>query len=100
MSKVYFLFGIHNHQPVGNDPFVFNKVFEDCYRPFLDILKGFPEIKCNIHISGPLYDWILDNHYEYIKTLKEMSEKGQIEIAGGAYYEPILPIISDKDKLA
>ena len=100
MSKVYFLFGIHNHQPVGNDPFVFNKVFEDCYQPFIDILKGFPEIKCNIHISGPLYDWILANHYEYIETLKEMSKRGQIEIAGGAYYEPILPMISDRDKLA
>ena len=100
MPKIYFLFGIHNHQPVGNDPFVFNKVFEDCYRPFLDVLKEFPEIKCNIHISGPLYDWILANHYEYIETLREMSKKGQIEIAGGAYYEPILPIISDKDKLA
>ena len=100
MPKIYFLFGIHNHQPVGNDPFVFNKVFEDCYRPFLDILNEFPEIKCNIHISGPLYDWILENKSEYIKTLREMSEKGQIEIAGGGYYEPILPIISDKDKLA
>ncbi len=100
MSKVYFLFGVHNHQPVGNDPFVFNKVFEDCYRPFIDVLKEFPEIKCSVHFSGPLYDWILSNHREYIKTLKEMSEKGQIEITGGAYYEPILSIISDKDKLA
>jgi len=100
MSKVYFLFGIHNHQPIGNDPFVFNKVFEDCYRPFIEVLKEFPEIKCNIHISGPLYDWILENKPEYIKTLREMSDKKQIEIAGGAYYEPILPIISDKDKLA
>ena len=44
MSKVYFLFGIHNHQPVGNDPFVFNKAFEDCYRPFIEVLKEFPEI--------------------------------------------------------
>ncbi|MCK5475700.1 MAG: DUF1926 domain-containing protein [Candidatus Pacebacteria bacterium] len=100
MSKVYFLFGIHNHQPVGNDPFVFNKVFEDCYFPFIEVLKEFPEIKCNIHISGPLYDWILENKPEYIKTLREMSDRKQIEIAGGAYYEPILPIISDKDKLA
>ena len=100
MSKVYFLFGIHNHQPVGNDPFVFNKVFEDCYSPFLEVLKSFPEIRCNVHFSGPLYDWILENKSEYIKTLREMSKKGQIEIAGGGYYEPILPIISDKDKLA
>jgi alpha-amylase len=100
MSKVYFLFGIHNHQPVGNDPFVFNKTFEDCYRPFLDVLKEFPEIKCNIHISGPLYDWILKNKPDYIKDLKKMVGKKQIEITGGAYYEPILPIISDKDKFA
>ncbi len=99
MSKVYFLFGIHNHQPVGNDSFVFNDVFEKCYGPFLDVLKEFPEIKCNVHISGPLYDWIVENKPKYIKDLKEMSDKGQVEIAGGAYYEPILPIISDKDKL-
>lgn len=100
MSKIYFLFGIHNHQPVGNDPFVFNKAFEDCYHPFIDVLKEFPEIKCNVHFSGPLYDWILKNKPDYIKDLKKMSDKKQIEIAGGAYYEPILPIISDKDKLA
>ena len=100
MSKVYFLFGIHNHQPVGNDSFVFNKVFEDCYRPFIEVLKRFPEIKCNVHFSGPLYDWILKNKPDYIKDLKKMSNRKQIEIVSGAYYEPILPVISDKDKFA
>jgi len=100
MSKVYFLFGIHNHQPVGNDPYVFREAFENCYSPFLNVLKSFPEIKCNIHISGPLYDWALENKPSYIKDLKEMAERGQIEIIGGAYYEPILPVISDEDKLA
>lgn len=100
MSKIYLLFGIHNHQPVGNDPFVFNKAFEDCYSPFLEVLKSFPEIKCNVHISGPLYDWALENKPNYIKNLKEMSKSGQIEIVGGAYYEPILSIISDQDKSA
>ena len=100
MSKVYFLFGIHNHQPVGNDSFVFNETFENCYHPFIEVLKKFPEIKCNIHISGPLYDWILANRKEFMKTLKEMVEKNQIEIVSGGYYEPILPVISDEDKFA
>ena len=99
-GKVYFLFGVHNHQPVGNDSFVFNKAFEDCYFPFFEVLKKFPEIKCNVHISGPLYDWILANRKEFIKTLKEMVARGQIEIVSGGYYEPILPIISNKDKSA
>jgi len=100
MSKIYFLFGIHNHQPVGNDPFVFNKVFEDCYQPFFEILKQFPEIKCTVHFSGPLYDWILENKPAYLEMLQKMSEQKQIEIIGGAYYESILPIISDRDKFA
>lgn len=98
MSKIYFLFGVHNHQPVGNDSYVFREAFEKCYSPFLEILKEFPEIKCNIHISGPLYDWAMENKPNYIKDLKEMSDRGQVEIVGGAYYEPILSIISDKDK--
>ncbi|MDF1498438.1 MAG: DUF1926 domain-containing protein [Patescibacteria group bacterium] len=100
MSKIYFLFGIHNHQPVGNDPYVFREAFENCYGPFNEILKEFPEIKCNIHISGPLYDWILENKPQYIKDLKEMSDLKQVEIIGGGYYEPVLSIISDKDKKA
>ena len=98
MSKVYFLFGIHNHQPVGNDQFVFNDAFEKCYGQFLDVLKEFPEIKCNVNISGPLYDWISKNKPDYIKDLKEMADKKQIEIIGGGYYEPVLSIIPDKDK--
>ena len=98
MSKIYFLFGIHNHQPVGNDPFVFSDVFKKCYGPFLNVLKEFPEIKCNVNISGPLYDWILKNKPDYIKDLKKMSDKKQIEIIGGGYYEPVLSVISNKDK--
>ena len=99
-GKVYFLFGIHNHQPVGNDSFVFNEAFEKCYGPFFKVLKKFPEIKCNVHISGPLYDWILTNRKEFMKTLKKMVKNKQIEIVSGGYYEPILPVISDKDKFA
>jgi len=100
MGKVYFLFGVHNHQPVGNHNFVFEEAFERCYLPFIDVLKEFPEIKCNIHISGPVYEWALSNCEEYVGKLKEMAKSGQIEIVSGGYYEPILSIIPDSDKFA
>ncbi len=100
MGKVFFLFGIHNHQPEGNDAFVFNKAFEECYYPFLNVLKEFPNIKCSMHFSGPLYDWIIPNKPDYFNDLKEMADSGQIEIISGGYYEPILPIISDEDKFS
>jgi len=100
MGKVYFLFGVHNHQPVGNFDHVFKTAFNTCYKPFIDILAKYKKVKCNVHISGPLYDWFLKNKPDFIVKIKGMVKSGQLEIVSGGYYEPILPIIPDSDKLA
>ena len=99
MAKVYFLLGVHNHQPVGNFGWVFQEVYEKCYFPFLSVLEQFPTVKCSIHNSGPLYDWISQNRPEYMDLLKKLVERGQVEVISGGYYEPILPLITDSDKL-
>ncbi|MCM8819821.1 MAG: DUF1926 domain-containing protein [Candidatus Omnitrophica bacterium] len=98
MGKVYFLFGVHNHQPVGNFHSIFKKAYQDCYLPFILTLEKFPNVKCCIHNSGPLYDWFLENAPEYIDILKKLTKRGQVEIVSSGYYEPILPLISDEDK--
>jgi len=100
MSKTYFLFGVHLHQPVGNFPHVFKKAFDECYLPFFNILKEFPQVKCNVHISGPLYDWILENEKDFLNLLRDLASRGQIELISGAYFEPILSIIPDEDKFS
>ncbi|MFH1318148.1 MAG: 4-alpha-glucanotransferase, partial [Candidatus Omnitrophota bacterium] len=99
MGKVYFLFGVHNHQPVGNFEHVFQQAYKTCYLPFLSMLAQFPKIKCSIHTSGPLYDWMKDNGKEYLTILNELVKNGQVEVISGGYYEPILPLINDKDKV-
>ena len=100
MGKVYFLFGVHNHQPVGNFDYVFEEAYSKCYLPFLKVLERYPSVKCNLHISGPLYDWILSFHKELIDKIKLMVERGQVEVESGGYYEPVLPIIPDDDKIS
>jgi len=98
MGKVYFLFGVHDHQPVGNFNHVFEEAYDRCYYPFLEVLEKYPSVKCNLHISGPLYDWLLSFHKELIDKIKLMVKRGQLEVMSGGYYEPILPIIPDDDK--
>jgi len=98
MGKLYFIFGIHNHQPVGNFPHIFKEACEKCYFPFLSVLEDFPKIKFCIHNSGPLYDWMKEHGKDYIGLLKKMVKRGQVEVVSGGYYEPILPIVSDSDK--
>ena len=99
MAKIYFAFGIHNHQPVGNFDFVFEDAYQKSYLPFLEILERHPKIRIAQHYSGILFDWILENHPDYIKRLAKLVSLGQIEMMTGAHYEPILMTIPDSDKV-
>jgi len=98
-SKIYFVFGLHNHQPIGNLSSVFDKAFIDCYLPFLSTLEKFPDLKAVIHNSGALYDWAESKFPDWISGLQKLNQRGQIELVGGGYYEPIFPIITQKDRV-
>lgn len=98
-KKVNFIMAIHCHQPVGNFGWVFEEAYKMSYRPFIDVLEQHPKIKMSIHYSGCLWDWIIKHHPEFITRLKNMVKSGQVEIMSGGYYEPILPLLPDVDKI-
>ncbi|HID39742.1 MAG TPA: hypothetical protein EYP36_09555, partial [Calditrichaeota bacterium] len=99
MKKINFLFGIHNHQPVGNFDFVFEEAYQKSYLPFIEVLKNHPQIRIAIHFSGILLDWINAHHPDYMSKLQGMVEQGQLEILTGGFYEPILAVIPKADRL-
>jgi hypothetical protein len=99
MKQIYLAFGIHNHQPVGNFDFVFEEAYQRSYAPFLSILKKHPNVKLAFHLSGILFEWIQNHHPEYMDQLRKLVESGQVEMLGGGYYEPILSIIPERDRL-
>ena len=69
------------------------------YKPFLRKLYEFPEIKTVLHFSGMLLEWFEEKHPEVIMLIEELVKKRkQVEILGGGYYEPILPMISAQDR--
>lgn len=96
---VRLIFGIHNHQPVGNFESVFSHAYEKCYLPFLETISNHPSIKFSIHTTGPLYLWIEQNKPEWFEILKNMVDSGQAEILGGGFYEPILSTIPEEDRI-
>lgn len=99
MKRIYLGLALHNHQPVGNFPWVFEQVYHDAYLPMVETLKKHPSIRLSLHYSGVLLDWLKANHPEFIQSLGELVNRGQVEIMTGGYYEPILPSIPDADKL-
>ena len=98
MKTINLILGNHNHQPVGNFDFVFENTYQKAYKPFLEILEKYKEIKFNFHYTGSLLLWIEKNHPEHIEKLKNLTKEKRIEIQSGGFYEPIMPSIPDKDK--
>ncbi len=97
MSRLKLLFGVHNHQPVGNFGHVFEEVFHKCYQPYFEVLNQFPKLKTAAHFTGPLLEWLQDNQPQYLKMLRGMVEAGRLEILGGGFYEPILSTLPERD---
>ncbi len=100
MSKVSLALVIHSHQPVGNFDHVIEDAYQKSYAPFVRALYAHPRIRLSLHFSGILLEWLEKRHPEYFQQLRELAERGQIELVGGGYYEPILPAIPDADKIA
>ncbi len=98
-GSVRLVLAFHNHQPVGNFDGVFEQAYRDSYRPFLDVLQDYPEIPFGLHTSGSLLEWLEVRHPEYIDRVRKMVASAQIEIIGGAFYEPILANIPRRDRI-
>jgi alpha-amylase/alpha-mannosidase (GH57 family) len=96
---VDFLFAVHNHQPVGNFPAIFKAAFADCYRPLLEGLAAHPGFKFALHFSGPLWEYMEKHERGCWDIVRELVGRGQVELLGGGFYEPILSVIPEADRI-
>ncbi|MGZ6203249.1 MAG: glycoside hydrolase family 38 N-terminal domain-containing protein [Thermodesulfobacteriota bacterium] len=99
MYKVAFLFCVHNHQPVGNFLHIIENAYQKAYLPFIEVLKKYPFMKVSIHYTGILWEFFKEHHPGFLETLRDMVQKEQLEMMTGGYYEPILAVIPDVDKV-
>src|SRR6266478_5850550 len=99
-SSIHFGLVIHNHQPVGNFPWVFQQVYEESYLPMIEALEKHPKVRLSLHYTGSLLDWYEEAHPEFLERIAILVQHNQVELVSGGYYEPILPSVPDSDKIA
>jgi alpha-amylase len=99
MDRLAFCFGIHNHQPIGNFDHVMVEATERAYRPFLERLDFRPEVRLSIHCTGSLLEWLREHSPRTFDLLGTVAARGQVELLTGGFYEPILAVLPDHDKI-
>lgn len=99
MSVTPVLLVFHNHQPVGNFPWVVEECFHNAYLPFLTVLERHPSVRVGLHFTGALLDWLEAEQPDYLARVRRLVAAGQVEVLGGGLYEPILPVIPERDQL-
>ncbi|MBN1503701.1 MAG: DUF1926 domain-containing protein [Candidatus Eisenbacteria bacterium] len=99
MSKIDFVFCVHNHQPVGNFGFVLEEAYTKAYFPFLQVLSEHPTVKAVLHNSGALLEWVKSHRPEYFELVRRLTSRGQLELLTGGFYEPVMPSVPDADKI-
>lgn len=94
-----FVFGIHQHQPVGNFGFVFEEHTRDVYLPLLKRLVEREFFPIVVHLSGPLLEWLESSHSSYLDLVGELASAGKIELLLSGYYEPVLAALPREDRV-
>lgn len=97
MEKLNLILGFHNHQPIGNLDFVIEDAVDRAYLPFLNEIEQ-AALPISLHYTGALLDWLEKHRPEIIEKIATIRKRGNIEIMGGAFYEPILTVLRDYDK--
>ena len=89
---------LHCYQPANTDAHVIEEATEKSYQRIVRALQENPRTKFTLNITGCLFlRWEELGYQDLIGDIKELLEKGQIEITGTVAYHPPLPLINRKE---
>ncbi|HTX73534.1 MAG TPA: alpha-amylase/4-alpha-glucanotransferase domain-containing protein [Rectinemataceae bacterium] len=99
MQKSHLILGTYNHLPEGADESLFEETYQVSWRPFLSVLYRFPDISATMNYSGTALRWLEARHPEFLMLMEEMVLRKQIELLGGGFFAPLLPLVPGADRL-
>jgi hypothetical protein len=99
MSSLHLVLGSYNSQALDLVSSDRDALYENSYKPFLKLLYNYEEIPFTMYYSGLLIEWLEKHHSEFVDVLTEMVKRKQVELLGGAFFEPILPLIPKTDRI-
>ena len=99
MRKLSLILGAYGHLPSGAEEAEFEALYEREIKPLVQALNNFPRINAVFHYSGVILYWIERRHPEVFMLLEDLLSRKQAEFLGGGFYNPMLPLLPQADKI-
>jgi hypothetical protein len=89
----------HEHLGAGAKDDEFEERYLSRIKPILTCLYETPEILAALHFSGTLLERLEGKKPESFLLIRDLLARKQLELLGGGYYEPLLPLLPPPDKI-
>ena len=98
-KKLPLILGACGHLPSGAGEAEFEALYDREIKPLVQALNKFPGINMVFHYSGVILYWIERRHPEFFMLLEDLLSRKQAEFLGGGFYNPMLPLLPQADKI-
>ncbi len=72
--------------------------YSEILKPLIKFLNKNPDFHFSFSFSGSEISFFKKKKNEFLKVLSELVKRNQVEIYGGAYYKPVLPLLLPSDR--
>ncbi|MDR1949540.1 MAG: DUF1925 domain-containing protein [Spirochaetaceae bacterium] len=93
------IIGSYNHVPAGIGDDEMERIYIKKLKPLIVNLDKYPRIQTVLHYSGVLLQRIEKIHPEFFMLMKDLVARKQVELLGGGFHEPLLPLLPQPDKI-
>ena len=98
MNPIYVCFSLKSFSNTFTAVDEFDKDYLSVYKPLARFLYSHQSFSFSLSFTGPQLQFLRKKRNEFIVILKELVERKQVEIIGGGFYEPILPLLFPVDR--
>lgn len=72
--------------------------YQGIFKPFLTFLYANENIRVFLSINGIQLTFLCEKHGEAIELIRAIMARGQLELSGGGYFNPIFPLLFPVDR--
>ena len=98
MGSIYVSFIVKSVPVCTDNTELLEKSFQSIYKPIIKYLYSHPTFSLSFTFSGCQIQYFKKRKNELITILRELVDRKQVEILGGGYNDPLLPLLNSVDR--